>query len=308
MPPVPHTDRGDTDTGYSSMGKENGSGLQGPIGFIGAGNMAEAMISGLIRTNTLSAGLIRAADPSPGRLAYIAETYGIETEADNLPVVQQCPIVVLAVKPQQMASVVSDLAARNGFGEPFRRLVMSVAAGLTIAAFEKWIYEGLPEHQRHRIAIVRVMPNTPALVGEGISAYSANASATPEDLSITRRILAAMGESVHCEESRMNAVTAVSGSGPAYCFYFLEAIAAAGEKLGLTGEEAETLAIATFRGSLRLLDVQKEKPAVLRKKVTSPGGTTEAAIRVFDDAGVRRAIMEAVGAAARRASELSAAE
>ena len=287
------------------MSKENASGLHTPIGFIGAGNMAEAMISGLIRTNTLSAGLIRAADPSLERRAYIAETYGIETEADNLPIVQKCPIVVFAVKPQQMASVVSDLATRSGFGDPSRRLVISVAAGLTIASFEKWIYEGLPDHQRHRIAIVRVMPNTPALVGEGISAFSANAAATPEDLSVTRRILSAMGETVHCEESRMNAVTAVSGSGPAYCFYFLEAIIDAGEKLGLTEEEAEKLALATFRGSLRLLEAQKEKPAVLRGKVTSPGGTTETAIRVFDDAGMRRIIMEAVEAAARRASELS---
>ena len=289
------------------MNKENGSGLHTPIGFIGAGNMAEAMISGLVRTNTLSPGLIRAADPSSERRAYIADMYGVEAETDNLPVVQQCPIVVFAVKPQQMASVVSDLSARNAFEAPYRKLVISVAAGVTIASFEKWIYEGLPDHHRHRIAIVRVMPNTPALVGEGISAYSASAAASPEDLSNTRRILGAMGESLHCEESRMNAVTAVSGSGPAYCFYFLEAVAAAGEKLGLTEEEAEKLAVATFRGSLRLLDVQKEKPAVLRGKVTSPGGTTEAAIRVFDDAGVRRAIMEAVGAAARRASELSAA-
>ncbi len=287
------------------MTKKNASGLHTPIGFIGAGNMAEAMISGLIRTNTLSARLIRAADPSSKRRSHIAEMYGIETEADNLFVVQRCPIVVFAVKPQQMASVVTDLAARNGFMEPFRRLVISVAAGLTITSFEKWIYEGIPDHQRHRIAIVRVMPNTPALVGEGISAFSANAAATPDDLSVTRRILSAMGETVHCEESRMNAVTAVSGSGPAYCFYFLEAITAAGEKLGLTEEEAEKLAFATFRGSLRLLEAQKEKPAILRGKVTSPGGTTEAAIRVFDDAGVRRAIMEAVEAAAKRASELS---
>ncbi len=286
------------------MNEKNGKGNL-TIGFIGAGNMAEAMISALIRTGAFSPAQILAGDINPERIEYIENTYKIRRFDDNRHIVSSCDIVVLAVKPQQMAGVLNDLVDSRAFGRMADRLlVISIAAGLTIESFEKSIYSGKTDSEKNRMPIVRVMPNTPALVGAGMCAFSANAHATPGDIQMTEKILGAMGDVMHCDEGKMDAVTAMSGSGPAYCFYFIESMIEAGEKQGLSPEEAFLLTLSTFKGALRLVEVQGEPPADLRRKVTSPGGTTEAAIRVFEDNRLKDIIRSAVAAAARRAGEL----
>lgn len=279
------------------------------IGFIGAGNMAEAMIAALIRTGVFSPGNIAACDIQPERAEYMKETYDIRDASDNRQVFKQCDIVVLAVKPQQMAGVLADAAEQGVFDTPAgRQLILSIAAGLTLATFEKRIYAGKSDSEKGRLPIIRVMPNTPALVGAGMCAFAPNAFASSTDIDITRRILGAMGEVFHCDESKMDAVTAVSGSGPAYCFYFIESMLEAGEKTGLSPEEALHLTLSTVKGSLRLLEMRGESPAGLRRKVTSPGGTTEAAIRVFDDQGLKEILISGIVAAAKRSQALSRTE
>ncbi len=275
------------------------------IGFIGAGNMAEAMIAALLPTGAFSPDHILAGDVNPQRSEYMEKTYGIRRVDDNRAIVEACQVVVFAVKPQQMADLLKDLSGRRAFDAiTDRLLVISIAAGVHLETFEKAIYAGKTEAERQRIPIVRVMPNTPALVGAGMCAFSANRHAIGDDIDITHEILGAMGDAIQCDESKMDAVTAVSGSGPAYCFYFIESIIEAGEKLGLTPEEAFQLTVSTFKGALRLMEVQGESPAALRRKVTSPGGTTEAALRVFEENRLKEKLIAAVSSAAHRAREL----
>lgn len=279
------------------------------IGFIGAGNMAEAMIAALIRTGTFLPGHIAACDIQPERTNYIENTYNIRILSDSRQIIEQCDIVVLAVKPQQMADLLADAAGQGSFDAPAgRRLIISIAAGIKLETFEKWIYAGKTASEKDRRPIVRVMPNTPALVGAGMCAFAPNDFASSADIDITRRILGAMGEVFHCDESKMDAVTAVSGSGPAYCFYFIESMMEAGEKAGLTPEEALHLTLSTVKGALRLIEMRGESPAGLRRKVTSPGGTTEAAIRVFDDQGLKKILISGIVAAAKRSQALSRTE
>jgi pyrroline-5-carboxylate reductase len=281
-------------------------GHAGMIGFIGAGNMAEAMIAALIQTGVFPPENIRFSEMHPERSSYIAETYGAVHVSDNAGIIRDCSIVVLAVKPQQMIGVLKDLAACNAFdGIAGRLLVISIAAGLKIATFEKFIYAGKTEDQRQRMPVIRVMPNTPALVGAGMCAFSANDRATEADIETTRRILEAMGKAIRCDETKMDAVTAISGSGPAYCYYFIESIVDAGTQLGLAPEEACRLIVSTFDGALRLIEEKGGSPADLRRNVTSPGGTTEAAIRVFETRKLKEILIAAIISAAQRSEELS---
>lgn len=279
------------------------------IGFIGAGNMAEAMIAGLIRTSAIPPERILVSDAFQERMDFLSETYGVRQAVDNKQVIEVSTVAVFAVKPQQMTGVLSDLSEKKAFeAVATRLLVISVAAGIRLETFEKLIYSGRPDAVRNRIPIIRVMPNTPALVGAGMCAFSPNFQATPADTAITRCILETMGDVIECGESKMDAVTAVSGSGPAYCFYFIESMVDAGEKAGLSSREALELTLATMKGAIRLMEIRGETPAALRRKVTSPGGTTEAAIRVFQDNRFKESLVQAVLAAARRAGELSAPE
>lgn len=279
---------------------------QACIGFIGAGNMAEAMISGLIRTNRFSPENILASDIQAERLGYMEKTYHVTCVRDNVQILDKCEIIVFAVKPQQVPDLLQTLSGLPPFYSSRRRvLVISIAAGLKIETFEKYIYAGKTDTEQQKIPIIRVMPNTPALVGAGMCAFSSNARANSVDIETTKQILASMGDVIYCDESKMDAVTAISGSGPAYCFYFMEAMIEAGENLGLTNEEAVQLTLATFNGSVRLMEAQGASAAQLRRKVTSPGGTTEAAIRVFDNHKVKDTLITAVSAAARRSKELS---
>lgn len=260
------------------------------IAFIGAGNMAEALIRGMRPT---SAGLILATDVRTERLEQLRAAYGIETGSDNATAAAKSDVVVLAVKPQQMSEVLATIRASISD----RQLILSIAAGVTTARIEREL-GGTPR-------VVRAMPNTPALVGAGATAVCSGRFATEEDLAMAEEILRAVGLVVRVEEKDMDAVTALSGSGPAYIFYMTEAMIAAGVELGLSRETASRLAAQTAFGAGKLLMESGEPPSELRRKVTSPGGTTEAALKVMQQRGFTENVVEAIRAAARRSRELS---
>jgi pyrroline-5-carboxylate reductase len=263
------------------------------VTFIGGGNMASAIAGGLVARKTAPAD-IRIVDPAASQRARLAERLpgALVLASTSQDAVADGDIVVLAVKPQQMRDATSALA-------PFVSsipVVLSIAAGVRCADISRW----LGGYRR----IVRAMPNTPALVGEGISGVYAMADAG-DAARFAVRVLEACGEVIRCErEDELDAVTAVSGSGPAYVFYFLEALEDAARELGLPGDVARRLALATFDGSVALARQSVEPAATLRANVTSKGGTTARAIEVLDAALVRRIFVDAVKAAAARAREL----
>lgn len=274
-------------------------------GFIGCGNMGEAFVGSLIQAGIFSASAIYVTDISEDRLALMRETYGVHTMTDNAALFSACDIVVFAVKPQQMDALLSEITGAGDYGVPERKLVMSVAAGIPIRKFEDALYAPLDAAARDRLPIVRVMPNTPALVLEGMSGMSANAAATPEDLTICKTILEAMGRVIEFREADLDAVTGVSGSGPAYVFYLAESMIEAGINVGLAPEDAKVLTLTTIKGALKLMEERDDSPEELRRKVTSPGGTTAAALNVLEENSVRQHIVDAIAAATRRSEELS---
>jgi pyrroline-5-carboxylate reductase len=263
------------------------------IGFIGAGNMATALIEGLLATS-ISAAQLWAADTAQDKLAALA-TKGINTTTDNAEIIRQCAIVVLAVKPQVMASVVGSLQ------EQFRTkacLLISIAAGISCASLQTWTHP----HQ----AIVRCMPNTPALVQAGASGLFANALVSAEQKQAAQNIMEAVGIACWLDnEQQIDAVTALSGSGPAYFFLLMEAMQAAAIKLGLPAEVARQLCLQTAFGAAKLA-LQSDVPAgELRRRVTSPGGTTEAAIRQFETEEFQAMVERALAKANARSQELA---
>lgn len=277
-----------------------------PVGFIGAGNMAEAMIGALLQAGLLQPGEVQASDVSVERLRDLQDRYGIETMTDNSRLFAACKTVVLSIKPQQMQTVLQGIVAGGGTkGIETRKLVVSIAAGVRLQALEDALYNQLPEDACRQMPIVRVMPNTPALVQSGTSGMSPNRFAAASDLGVATRIFEAMGTVFTFPESALDAVTAVSGSGPAYVFYLIEAMIDGGVQAGLSRAEAGDLALSTVKGAALLMAARKEDPRILREKVTSPGGTTEAAVNVLDARGVKGAIVSAICAAARRSEELS---
>jgi len=276
------------------------------IGFIGAGNMAEAIIGAILSAGLYPASAVSASDPDKGRLHEMEHRYQISRLHSNRSVVRDCDLVFLAVKPQTMNAVLQELSEGGGIADlQGKRRLVSIAAGIRIAAFEAALYKDLSEKARYQLPIIRVMPNTPALVQSGTSAVCANAYASPEDMEAVKAILSAMGTVFECPESAMDAFTAVAGSGPAYGFYLMEAVAAAGVELGLSPDEALQMTVSTLKGALDLLQARQSSPEALRRKVTSPGGTTEAAVDVLEKNQVKKTITQAVLAAARRAGELS---
>ncbi len=262
------------------------------IGIIGAGNMAQALISGLVKQG-FTDGLI-ASDPSQQARNAVASNYAIKTSADNNDAVNNSDAIILAVKPQIMDIVLSSIHASV---EP-RQLVISIAAGITSAQ----ICKGLSEQQ----PVVRAMPNTPALIGAGISGLAANEYVNDSQRQLAKRIMEATGEAVWVtRESQINAVTAVSGSGPAYFFLLIEALIKAGQKIGLEPDTATRLALATGAGACRLALQSDVTPAELRQQVTSPGGTTAAALHVLQENGFVEIMEQAVQAANQRGIDLS---
>lgn len=264
------------------------------LGILGAGNMAEAIARGVIRSGLLEPRQILAADLSPQRRELFSRELGVESFAENAEVARQSRVILLSVKPQQMADVLAGVgrAARP------KALVISIAAGVGTRFIESHL--GAEKNWR----VVRTMPNTPMLVGEGMVALARGRHATPEDALSARRLFEAAAEVIEVTEDKLDAVTAVSGSGPAYVFYLVEQMIRAGTELGLSPDDARRLAIKTAVGSAKMLATSADTPQEFRRKVTSPGGTTQAAITHLDAQNVSAAFIDAIKAAARRSSEL----
>nr|HID59507.1 pyrroline-5-carboxylate reductase [Desulfobacterales bacterium] len=279
--------------------------LDKKIGFIGAGNMAEAMINGLLESGLTIPSQISASDIRPDRLAIMSQNYAIETIENNTQIFKRCDVVILAVKPQQMNHILEEIADLLTNGLTTRKLVISIAAGVPIRKIEQYLYRNLDDESAKLLPIVRVMPNTPALVQAGMAGMSGNRYAGTDDLQTVHNILKAIGEVIEFEEKDLHAVTALSGSGPAYVYYFIESLLQGAKELGLKRSDALTLTLTTIKGAIKLLEEAREDARVLRNKVTSPGGTTEAALKVLEDRKVGSSIREALKAAANRSVELS---
>jgi pyrroline-5-carboxylate reductase len=262
------------------------------IGFIGAGNMAEALIRGLVRGGHVPAERIVASAPRRVRLDELAAHYGIDVTTNNREVVQRCGLVVLAVKPQLLDKVLREVGEHLMAGT----LVVSIAAGVDTETIEDSVPEG--------VRVVRAMPNTPALVGAGATAVSPGKHASEADLATARAMFEAVGIVVELDESHLDAVTGLSGSGPAYIFLILEALADAGVKVGLSRRDAQRLAAQTVMGSAKLLLETDDHPGKLKDMVTSPGGTAIAGLHTLEQGGLRTTLINAVETATKRAREL----
>ncbi|MGD2120044.1 MAG: pyrroline-5-carboxylate reductase [Chromatiales bacterium] len=264
------------------------------ITFIGGGNMAASLIGGLI-SNGQPADSIRVAEPDAERLNTLQAQYGVQVSTDNPAAVEAADLLVLAVKPQILQTVCRDLADSV---QQRRPLIISVAAGIRSADIERWL--------GGELAIVRCMPNTPALLQQGATGLFANARVSGPQRTQAETILQAAGITLWVDdETLIDAVTAVSGSGPAYFFLLMEQIQRAGEKLGLDTETARRLTLQTALGAARMANESDDEIATLRSKVTSKGGTTEAAINSFIEQGIEAMVNQALTAARDRATELA---
>lgn len=270
--------------------------FSGSIAFIGGGNMARSLIGGLVARGH-DAARLAVSEPNAGLREALARDFGVAACADNAQAADGADVWVLAVKPQVIRTVCEGLRAP---AQARRPLVVSIAAGITGAQLDRWLGGGL--------AVVRAMPNTPALLGAGASGLCVNARVSDAQRAQAEALLGAVGRVVWIEdEARMDAVTAVSGSGPAYVLLLAEAMQAAGEAQGLAPEAARALVTQTVLGAARMLAESGEPAATLRQRVTSPGGTTQAALETFETGGFRELVAQAVAAATRRGAELSAA-
>lgn len=263
------------------------------LGIIGAGNMAEAIARGVMSKGVLHADQIIAADVSPQRRELFT-SLGIKTVEDNATAAKDAKVILLSVKPQHMASALAGL----GTVMSDRTLVVSIAAGIGTRFIEK----NLAGDKKWRV--VRSMPNTPMLVGEGMVAISTGANATAADLATARKLFEGAAEVIEVSEDKMDTVTAVSGSGPAYFFLLVEQMIEAATLLGMTSEQAALLAKKTAVGAAKMLMTSTDTPAELRRKVTSPGGTTEAAITHMQKNDWPQITVDAIRAAERRGKEL----
>lgn len=263
------------------------------IGFIGAGNMASSLIGGMLQSSFKS-GQLMVSDRSNEQLQKLHRQFGIHTTTDNAQLARTCDVLVLAVKPQVMQAVCAELPSSRKPGQ----LVISIAAGITCTSLTSWLGADTP--------VVRCMPNTPALRGQGVSGLYAVEQVSDEQRKLTENIMNAVGISLWLErEAQIDAVTAVSGSGPAYFFYLMEAMADAGVQLGLPPEIAERLTLFTALGAADMAVHSDVDTAELRRRVTSPNGTTEQAIKSFAKDDLPGMVARAMRAAAERSAELS---
>jgi pyrroline-5-carboxylate reductase len=262
------------------------------IAFLGTGNMAEALVKGLLRAGTADASEIVCSEPRAERREEIASRYGVKVCAENLAAAEEGQIVVLSVKPQTMEDLLDEIAPAIDHS----KLVISIAAGVPIAAIARKLGAG--------VRIVRTMPNTPALVGAGATALARGAHATAADLEQARALFQSVGVAVVVEEHHLDAVTGLSGSGPAFLFLVIEALADGGVKVGLARPVAMALAAQTVLGSAKLVLESGEHPGRLKDQVTSPGGTAIAGVHALEAGGLRSALIAAVEAATRRSHEL----
>jgi pyrroline-5-carboxylate reductase len=264
------------------------------LGILGAGNMAEAIARGVVARGLFKAEQIIAADPVGGRRELFSKQLNIRAIEDNSEVARQSKVVLLSSKPYQMKEALAPV----GSVMDEKTLVISIAAGITSNA----IVAALGQGKKWRV--VRTMPNTPMLVGEGMVAISAGQNASEEDLAAARRIFEAAADVIEVREDQIDAVTALSGSGPAYFYYLVECLIRAGVEMGLSAEHSHKLAVKTAIGSGKLLAGSTDSPADLRRKVTTPGGTTHAAITHMETQHMDQIVIEALKAAQKRGREL----
>ena len=259
------------------------------IGFIGTGRIARALIAGLVRESYND---VSGFDKDPAALEAVSHEFGIALKTSVREIAQTADIIILAVKPYQIEEVLGELQGHLGT----EHLLISVAAGITS--------EFIRTHSREEMRVIRVMPNTPAFVGEGMTVISGGKHATVEDIAKAKKIFSAIGRVLVLDESLMDAATAVSGSGPAYMFSIIASMAEGGVRCGLSGEDAVTLSAQTMLGAAKMVLDVKKRPEDLIKDVTTPGGTTEAGLKEMDDHHVRQAMIDTVRAAADRSIEL----
>lgn len=264
------------------------------ISFIGAGNMASAIIGGMLDSGFKGADIWVSA-PDDSHLQSIRKRFGVSVTTDNRYCAQQADIVILAVKPQVMADVCRDIAP---VVQNTRPLMVSIAAGLEAGTLDEWLGGGLP--------LVRVMPNTPSLVGKGAAGLFANDQVSDKQKQSVEAVFSSIGSALWVEEENLlHAVTALSGSGPAYFFLMLEALEEAATEAGIEAETARKLAIQTMAGAAEMAGRSEHDPAQLKRNVMSPGGTTERAIHTFEDGGLRELVKKAYTAAFSRSEDMA---
>jgi len=266
--------------------------LQKKIAFIGAGNMASAILGGLVKGGAAAPEQIWATDPRQASLDVLHSAHGVRVGTDNAEAIRWADVVVLATKPQVFDRVLPEVADAL----PAEALLISIAAGVPVQAIEARMPEGT--------RVIRTMPNTPALVDAGMTAIAAGAHATQDDLDVADRIFASVGLTEIMDESLIDAATGLSGSGPAYIFLIIEALSDAGVKVGLGRDQALRMAAQTVLGSARLLIETGAHPGQLKDRVTSPGGTAIAGLHTLEAGGLRTTLIDAVESATRRAAVL----
>lgn len=266
------------------------------LGFLGGGNMSDAIIKGLINSSFIEAKKIIASDISQSRLDHLNREYKVKITSNNREVVKKSDIIIVSVKPQVIKKVLSevhDLAHE-------KKLFISVAAGVPINIMEEILFG----EQNKKLGVVRTMPNTPSLVQEGVTAISPGTHVTKGEVHIVHRIFEAIGSTIDVEEEQLDAVTGLSGSGPAYIFMIIEALSDAGVKMGLSREVANILTVQTVLGSAKLVRESGKHPGELKDMVTSPGGTTISGLHTMEAGGVRNSLIDAVEIATERSKEL----
>lgn len=267
--------------------------LNKKIGIIGCGSMGEALLSRLSKCIEKSISLM-VSELDAKRRAYIQSEYKIIVETDNNRVVKFADCIILSIKPKDFENV---LKSEVCCGVSKAKLLISIAAGITTKYIESIVGKDIP--------VIRVMPNMAAAIGEAISSISAGSAASAQDMRLAKEIFSTIGEVVEVDEELVDSVTAISGSGPAYFFYLVESLIDAAQSLGLDKDIAKRLVLKTALGSAKLLEALEEEPAVLRARVTSKGGTTEAAIKVFESRKFKNIVKSAVKEAQKRANKLS---
>ncbi len=267
--------------------------LEGRIGIIGCGNMGEALLKGMLAGAVVPKEDITASEKSVSRRDYISQTFNIEMAHSTEELAEKSDVIILAVKPQDMDELLAKLAGAVGSGH----VLISIAAGVTTSRIEKTLGKEIP--------VIRVMPNSPILVNQAMSALTYGQYVKDNDKLVARAVFSALGEIIEVKEELMDVVTAISGSGPAYFLLIVEYLTRIGIKFGLDKEAACKLASQTALGSAKMLAETGQQPDVLRKKVTSPGGTTEAALGVFKKMNLEQIYTQAVEAAIERSKKLS---
>ena len=267
------------------------------IGFIGGGNMAEAILKGMLSSKLVKASSIFVSEPNKSRQTFLATEFKVKAVKGNLDLVKKADVLIVAVKPQIIREVLKDIADQVDS----KKLVISVAAGVPISQIENALSKG----NKKKLCVVRTMPNTPSVVQEGVTAITAGKGVGKSDLKISHEIFQAVGRTVEVAEEQIDAVTGLSGSGPAYIFMIIEALSDAGVKMGLSRQVANELTVQTVLGSALLVRETGTSPGELKNRVTSPGGTTIAGLHALEKGSLRATLMNAVEKATLRSKELA---